>query len=472
MRGAGQIGADVRAQLGMCYFNYEKHFDISGYFLNFAIVEPAGGAGCAYDCRIEVNSMQYIIKAPRRLNASIQLPASKSISNRALIINALAGGDVHILNLSDCDDTSVMITALRDHPDVVDIKAAGTAMRFLTAFFSVGEGEHTITGTERMKRRPIGILVEALRTLGADISYLGEEGFPPLRVKGRALDGGKLEIPANVSSQFISALLMIGPMMRHGLELRLKGVMASRPYIDLTLCMMREFGAKAEWSDVDVITVSPQVYSAPTYSVESDWTAASYWYEMMALADDVDSCVRLGGLMDGSRQGDSVIRYIFSMLGVKTSFIDKQPNMAAGVELSRHLRTLPRLDYDFSHSPDLAQTLVVACVAMGIPFHFTGLATLKVKETDRMLALQRELRKLGFVLREDNDSELIWNGERCEPTFEAIDTYEDHRMAMAFAPLALVLPEVKINDPEVVSKSYPHFWADLKTAGFEIEEMM
>ena len=267
---------------------------------------------------------KYRITAPKTLNATVALPASKSISNRALIIYALSGGQVLPQNLSDCDDTEVIIKALRNMPEVINIKAAGTAMRFMTAFLSVTEGTHTLTGTERMKHRPIGILVDAMRSLGADITYAGEEGYPPLRISGQKLDGGTLEIAGNVSSQYISALLMIGPVLEKGLELRLMGDIISRPYIDLTLWMMGEFGADAEWTSNDTITVRPKPYKHRDYFIESDWSGASYWYEMLALTNDNDAELRLTGLKDGSKQGDSVVRYIFSMLGVKTVFQSKK----------------------------------------------------------------------------------------------------------------------------------------------------
>lgn len=413
--------------------------------------------------------MQYTIQAPSLIDTTINLPASKSICNRALIIQALAGSTMLPANLSDCDDTRVMAAALRDMPEVIDIGAAGTAMRFLTAYLSVGTGTHTLTGTERMRQRPIGVLVDALRQLGAHIEYLGTEGFPPLRVTGRPLAGGALEVAGDVSSQYISALLMIGPMLRQGLTLKLTGDIVSRPYIDLTLWTMTGFGAQVEWSDVDTISVAPVPYRATTYAVENDWSAASYWYEVVALLNKPEARVVLPGLSDGSRQGDSVTRYIGSLMGVKTTF-DTLADGSQQVVLASHGCTLPRLDYDFVNSPDLVQTFVVACAAKGIPFHFTGLASLRIKETDRIEALKRELRKLGVLLTDRHDSELIWDGERCDPTMEPIDTYQDHRMAMAFAPAALTLGPVTINHPEVVSKSYPHYWDDLRRAGFKITQ--
>ena len=414
--------------------------------------------------------MQYTITAPKALKQTVQLPASKSISNRALVIHALSGGDVLPENLSDCDDTEVIVNALKDNPYEINIKAAGTAMRFMTAYLATRDGEeHVITGTERMKHRPIHILVDALRGLGADIEYVGKEGFPPLRIKGGKLEGGQLEVPGNVSSQFISALLLIGPCLSNGLTLRLTGDLISRPYIDLTLWMMREFGADADWSAYDTITVAGKPYSQRPYYIENDWSAASYWYEMMALSKQVDDEIRLEGLMDGSKQGDSSVRYIFSLLGVKTTFGTKKEGVPTTVTLRHSGRCVPRLEYDFVNAPDLAQTFVVCCLMLDVPFYFRGLSTLKIKETDRIEALKKEALKLGFVLHDKNDSELYWDGERCEPMEDAaIDTYEDHRMALAFAPAAFRLEQLRINNPQVVTKSYPSYWEDIKAAGFAL----
>lgn len=414
---------------------------------------------------------QYKITAPKKLDATVTLPASKSISNRSLIIYALSGGHIMPQNLSDCDDTEVIINAIRHMPDTIDIKAAGTAMRFMTAYLSVMRGTHTLTGTERMKKRPIKILVEALRSLGAEINYLNEEGFPPLEITGTKLTGGTLEMSGSVSSQYISAVLMIGPILDKGLELRLTGDIISRPYIDLTLYMMNEFGADADWTSADTITIKPVPYKTREYLIENDWSGASYWYEMMALADDPDARLLLTGLKDGSKQGDSVARYIFSMLGVKTMFESKSSRKPQTVTIKANDRCLPKLEYDFVNSPDLAQTFVVTCAAKGVRFHFKGLSTLKIKETDRIEALKKEMRKLGYVIESRNDCELIWDGETCEPQMEkGIDTYEDHRMALAFAPYALKSGEIIINNPQVVTKSYPHFWESLVEAGFTIEE--
>lgn len=413
---------------------------------------------------------QYTLTPPKHIQITVDLPASKSISNRALIIHALSGSNVMPRNLSSCDDTNVMISALRDMPETIDIKAAGTAMRFMTAYLAVTPGTHLLTGTERMRHRPIATLVDALRYLGAQIDYAGAEGYPPLRIYGRQLEGGRVEIPGNVSSQFISALLMIGPMLRKGLEIVLTGNVISRPYIDLTLHTMHDFGATVDWTDIDTISVKAGGYQSREYLIENDWSASSYWYETMALLNDIDSVIELEGLADASRQGDSMLRYLFSMLGVKTSFATTAQGIPTTVTLKRVSNRLPRLDYHFINQPDLAQTFVVSCAAMNIPFHFTGLASLKIKETDRIEALKTEMRKLGYVIHDQNGSELLWDGERCEATFAPIDTYEDHRMAMAFAPLCIKYPGLRINNPAVVSKSYPQFWDDLRRAGFTISE--
>lgn len=415
--------------------------------------------------------MTYTISAPKLFNANINLPASKSISNRALIIYALSGGKILPDNLSDCDDTEVIIKALENMPETIDIKAAGTAMRFMTAFLAVTPGRHVITGTERMKNRPIDILVDALRRLGADIEYVEKEGFPPLAITGKELEGGELDIQGNVSSQFISALLMIAPKLKKGLKLRLNGDIISRPYVDLTLCTMRDFGVDAEWTDNDTIEVTPKPYTPIKYYIESDWSAASYWYEMIALSNDNEAEVELNGLMDGSLQGDSVVKYLFNMLGIKTSFLSKRRGEPTAIRLKKIGIRSARLDYNFINQPDLAQTFVVTCCLMNVPFHFTGLASLHIKETDRIAALKTEMKKLGFVIDDGDGAELSWNGERCTPDDDiSIDTYEDHRMAMAFAPIAMALGKIKINNPQVVTKSYPTFWDDLKKAKFTITE--
>ncbi len=408
--------------------------------------------------------MQYLLNAPASLHATVRLPASKSISNRALILHALSGGATRPENLSDCDDTEVMIRALDGMPDVIDIHAAGTAMRFLTAYLSVTPGTHTITGSERMQQRPIRILVDALRTLGAHIEYAGNEGFPPLRINGARLTGREIKLAGNVSSQYISALLMIGAVLPGGLKLQLTGDVISRPYIDLTLQLMHDFGAQAEWSSENSITVSPGGYRDTAFRVENDWSAASYWYQMVALAPSVRE-VELQGLHPHSAQGDSRGAELFARLGVQTEFTP------SGVRLRKQGHPVKSMSEDLVDIPDLAQTFVVTCCLMGVPFRFTGLQSLKIKETARICALINELRKLGYAVHAEQDSILWWDGERCPADAQpAIDTYEDHRMAMAFAPACLVRPDIRINEPQVVSKSYPHYWDDLRAAGFSITE--
>lgn len=414
--------------------------------------------------------MQITIKASKDLRGRVMLPSSKSISNRALAISALAGRDVTVENVSDCDDTRVMQAWLRERPDIIDIGAAGTAMRFSTALLAVSEGVHIITGSERMKNRPIGVLVDALRHLGAEISYEEREGFPPLRIVGNTqLKGGNVQLSGSVSSQYISALLMIGPMLKNGLILKLIDKIVSRPYIDMTIAVMQSFGAKVGWKDENIIEVEPLPYQPCSYQVESDWSAASYWYEMVALSSDAEAEILLPGLFAQSLQGDSRGATVFAQLGVSTEYRGDE------VVLRKNGKRVERLDVDFVEMPDLAQTFVVTCCMLGVPFHFVGLQSLKIKETDRIEALKRELFKLGFVIEDRNDSELLWDGVRRQCTNSsdsiAIDTYEDHRMAMAFAPVALKDGRVVINNPQVVSKSYPRYWEDLKSVGFEIEAL-
>ena len=408
--------------------------------------------------------MQIKVTAPAKIHTTIQLPSSKSISNRALIINALGNGTHHPENLSDCDDTRVMIRALNDDKETIDIMAAGTAMRFLTAYLSVTPGTRIITGTERMQQRPIQVLVNALRELGADIEYVANDGFPPLRITGRELRKDTISLPGNVSSQYISALLMIAPVLTNGLTIRLTGDIISRPYINLTLQLMNDFGVRAEWTDDHRLKVEPQAYHSTPFYVESDWSAASYWYQIVALS--IEAEVTLPGLFKDSYQGDSQVAGIFRSLGVETIYKDKT------VILKKNGKSVERLDYDFINQPDLAQTIVVTCALLNIPFRFSGLQSLKIKETDRMAALITEMRKLGYILHETDGSVLSWEGERCTTEeHPAIDTYEDHRMAMAFAPTCLALPEILINNPQVVSKSYPRYWEDLRQAGFIIKEV-
>jgi 3-phosphoshikimate 1-carboxyvinyltransferase len=405
---------------------------------------------------------QYNISPPESTRTSVQLPASKSISNRAIILNALSLNLHPISNLSDCEDTSVIIDSFNSNSNVFDVKGAGTAMRFLTAFLAGMEGEWIIRGSKRMHERPIHPLVETLNALGADIDYLEKEGFPPLKITGRPLKGGEVYLAGDISSQFISALLMIAPLMENGLTIHIEKNIVSRPYIDLTLGMMKEYGVHARWENND-ITVKPQKYKAVELTVEADWSAASYWYEIVSLLPGSE--VKLKGLMKKSLQGDANVANLFTDLGVTTEYISD------GIVIRNAKKKTKKFFHDFVNEPDLAQTFAATCCFKGIPFLFSGIQSLKIKETDRVAALISELKKLGFLLKENGKGILEWDGERCFPDKEpAIDTYDDHRMAMSLAPGAVVFKSLIINDPAVVSKSYPNFWSDLKQAGFRIEE--
>lgn len=392
----------------------------------------------------------------KNLNLEINLPSSKSISNRALIINALAYSPYEIENLSDCDDTRVTVKALNSNDTTFDIGAAGTAMRFLTAFLSKTVGEWVITGSERMKNRPIRLLVDALNSLGARIEYVDKEGFPPLRIVGSALTGGEVTLNGGVSSQYISALMMIAPYMINGLTIKLEGTVISVPYILMTKQIMQEFGVKVSFEHHQ-IDIRPQTYTPVPYKIESDWSAASYWYEALSIAGN--GKIFLKGLYPNSTQGDSKVAELFGQLGVKTEYVPD------GVILTSTNNYVSEFDYDFTDQPDLAQTFAVTCCLRGIPFHFSGVQSLKIKETDRVAALINELGKLGFKLFEPIDSELAWAGEKTARDEQiSIKTYEDHRMAMAFAPAALVYPLI-VEEPQVVSKSYPSFWDDFGKMG-------
>ncbi|MCE4563317.1 3-phosphoshikimate 1-carboxyvinyltransferase [Maribellus sp. CM-23] len=410
--------------------------------------------------------MNYQISAAiKNLSGTIQLPASKSISNRALIIHALSYSPYPIHNLSDSDDTKVLQAALFSNSNKFDIGHAGTAMRFLTAFLAKVVGEWEITGSERMKQRPIKILVDALTELGANIEYLGEEGCPPLKIFGSHLKGKTIQLDGSVSSQYITALLLIAPTLEGGLTLNLRGDITSRSYIKLTLELMAKFGIRYQWHKNEII-VPEQRYFPIDYTCEADWSGASYWYQIMALVDSGE--ILMENLVLNSLQGDADIAAWFEHFGVE-SIQEK-----SGVILSKTKNNQPdRLDLDFIENPDVAQTMACLCVAKGIPFHFTGLKTLKIKETDRIAALQNELAKFGATLVEPAHGELAWDGKLDMETKEElplVKTYHDHRMALAFAPMALAGLPMRIEDPMVVTKSYPGFWSDLKKIGFEVSE--
>lgn len=396
---------------------------------------------------------------------NINLPASKSISNRALIINALSYSPYPIRNLSDSDDTKVLEAALFSNNSNFDIGHAGTAMRFLTAFLAKIAGVWEITGSERMKQRPIAILVDALNQLGAKIEYLGKEGCPPLKIHGSHLKGQTIALDGSVSSQYISALLLIAPTVENGLTLHLKGDVTSSSYIKLTLELMAKFGIQYQWKDNEIF-VPEQTYFARDFNCEADWSGASYWYQIMAMVDSGE--VLLENLLLDSLQGDANIALWFEQFGVIST------QKKEGVLLSKQPDPYPeKMVQDFIENPDVAQTMACLCVAKQIPFEFSGLKTLKIKETDRITALQNELAKFGAVLKEPEHGKLAWDGtiqselKQDEPT---VETYHDHRMALAFAPMALAGLKFKVSDPMVVTKSYPAFWEDLGKVGFEIQE--
>ena len=410
--------------------------------------------------------MNYRIIAPRRIEGEIDLPASKSISNRVLLLNALCATPGRLSNLAQCDDTDAVLSALAQ-PDAseVNIGAAGTAMRFLTAYFATREGrEVVIDGTERMRQRPIGVLVDALRQLGADIEYVEAEGYPPLKITGTRLHGGALTVSGSVSSQYITAILLIAPVIG-GIALTIEGEIMSRPYIDMTLALMARYGVKAEWRE-NVIHVPAGEYTALDFTVEADWSAASYWWAMQAIVPQ--SRISLKGLKPQSLQGDSRIAELMSQMGVTGNwcgrYLDLRSNGGVGCCCSTFA--------DLSGTPDIAQTLVVMLCLMGRPFRITGLRTLRIKETDRLEALRTELRKLGYVVKVEGDDAISWHFETTAAEASPhICTYHDHRMAMAFAPAAIRFPGLIIDDAQVVSKSYPLFWEHLRQAGFKIEEV-
>ncbi len=409
-------------------------------------------------------------KPNRKIQGHLRLTGSKSISNRALIIRALSGEDFPIEQLAKANDTDLMMALLASDEIVRDAGPAGTTFRFLTAYLALQEGNQILTGTERMKQRPIGVLVEALRQLGANIEYLEEEGYPPLRI-GEPSDLGKsneLQISAGTSSQFISALLMIAPVLPNGLRLHLEGKIVSRSYIEMTLGLMRHFGVSHEWEG-QMISIKPQSYEAKPFIAEADWSAASYHYAMAAFADELD--LQLDGLFENSFQGDAALVEIMEQFGVHSEFNE------TGVRLTKTGAALPPMfEWDFILCPDIAQTMAVICAGLGVQGLFTGLETLSIKETDRIQALKNELGKVSAYLSKlparfspnSNKEYYTVEGTATFSTIPTFDTYEDHRMAMAFAPLAM-MGHIKIEDPMVVIKSYPAFYEDLELLGFVVE---
>jgi 3-phosphoshikimate 1-carboxyvinyltransferase len=410
--------------------------------------------------------MQSIIiqKPDNQINAQIQLVASKSESNRALIIQALAkyqgNAGVVVNNLSLARDTQTMQRLLETQGETLDVIDAGTTMRFLTAYIAVTQQNKILTGTPRMCERPIKILGDALSNLGYKIEYLQNEGYPPLRIVPQTLQNPPqhILIQGDTSSQYISALLMVAPVLPQGLTLELTGKIASRPYIEMTLSQMAHFGIQYEWTD-HIIKVLPQLYQPKTYTVESDWSGASYWFSVVSLAENAK--IELLGLKADSLQGDNAIVEMMKNLGVKSIFTDNGMLLESQKEYAHHL------DLDFSTCPDLAQTVVALCAVKGVSLKMTGLESLKIKETDRVAALQNEIKKLGADLIEDGNTWFLKTNPIQSNKAITIQTYDDHRMAMAFAPLALQYNLV-IEHPNVVVKSYPQFWDDLKQTGFKI----
>jgi len=415
-----------------------------------------------------------LTKKSKLVKGTIHLTGSKSECNRALIIETLSQGKVKVENISDAADTRTLLEVLSPKSKVlsqrsgnfglstqdlrlINIGPAGTAMRFLTAYFTLQDEEVILTGSERMKQRPIGILVEALRKLGAEIEYVENEGFPPIKLKGSLKQlSNKVSIKGNISSQYITALLLIAARLPFGLELHIEGELTSRPYVEMTLAMLQSAGIQHTW-DENVISIPNQEFAETSLHVEPDWSAASYWYAIAALADEAE--LFLPGLTPYSLQGDSVITEIMANFGITSQFKD------GGVHLQKEAKPLFRKIFDLKNCPDLAQTVIVVCAALGHEATFTGLETLKIKETDRIKALQNELAKLGVKLIEKGQVYKLDCSEKQIPQRIFVNTYDDHRMAMAFAPLALLINEVEIEDADVVEKSYPAFWRDLQKVG-------
>lgn len=397
------------------------------------------------------------------LHTTVPLPSSKSESNRALIIQALSQGKVSLENLSSARDTRTMIRLLESEGHVLDVIDAGTTMRFLTAYFSAVSRDQILTGTPRMCKRPIGILVNALRELGAEVEYWKQEGFPPLHIisKGNHMEGGEITMQGNVSSQYITALLMIGPTLKGGLKIHLDGEISSRPYIEMTRSLMEHFGVSSHWEGQSIV-VTEQAYEKNSYTIESDWSAASYWYSMVAIAQEAE--VTLLGLREASMQGDRGIVELMRNFGVDSRFTSEgvvlskiEPEAGEGI-----------LEIDFSDMPDMAQTVAVISAAKGIPVKMSGLHTLRIKETDRIDAIYQELQKFGVEMNIEGN--LCTIDQTVSTHSPIVKTYDDHRMAMAFAPLLLTQNSLMIDEPEVVQKSYPEFWKHLEAAGVKITE--
>lgn len=400
--------------------------------------------------------------APLSRKGNLRITGSKSESNRLLILQALYPS-IQIENGSESDDSKVLAKALKNQHGEIDIHHAGTAMRFLTAYFAVQDGQEVVlTGSERMQERPIGVLVTALKDLGANIHYLKEEGYPPLKIQGRTLHKKKVRITAHVSSQFISALMLIGPSLEQGLIIELEGKVTSRPYIQMTLDLMRRCGFQGSFKEQTISIAAVKSVPKATLVVESDWSSASYFYSLVALSTDLE--ITLSSFSESSLQGDSALAILYKDFGVITEYDSQNHSIhLKKIEMSRS----EGIRFDLSNTPDIAQTIAVTCFGLGMECHLSGLHTLKIKETDRLVALKTELEKLGAQVEVTEDSLHLFSSQSIAENC-TIDTYHDHRMAMAFAPLAVKVP-ITINDCEVVSKSYPTFWNDLKELGIEVK---
>ncbi len=413
-----------------------------------------------------------ITKNQPSIKGQVNLPASKSISNRLLIIEALSRKPFKWTNLSEAEDTSLMKKLIGQiqlrqgsgSPVELDCKNAGTVFRFLTALLAITPGEWVLTGTKRMKERPIGILVQALRKLGADIKFSGEKNFPPLKISGRNLKGGKVEIDGSISSQYISALLLIAPLLKGGLTVNIINGMASKPYIDMTLGLMRRCGIPVKF-EKNIITLSEGTYQPFPIVVEADWSSAAFWYEMAALSNSAELTFRHLGRE--SLQGDSILPEIYSNLGIETEYLDD------GIRIRKSNQKTEELIFDFTNHPDLAPPVIVTSAAMGVIGRFTGLQSLKIKESDRLSALRIELEKQGYPVEVKNNLELqTFASQSTESSglkknfTTPVDPHADHRMAMAFAPLAILSGAITIQDPAVVAKSYPGFWEELQRHQF------
>jgi 3-phosphoshikimate 1-carboxyvinyltransferase len=403
------------------------------------------------------------------ISGKVILPGSKSISNRILIIKALAGLSFSIKNISDSDDTKYLNKALDNYltKKVIDVGHAGTDLRFLTAFLSIKNDKCELTGSERLKQRPIKELVDVLRKLGAEIDYKNIEGFPPLIIKGKQLNGGKVQISGSVSSQFITALLLVAPYFKNGLELTILNELVSEPYVNMTIELMKQFGASVGWKD-NIISVAPIPYSyaKDEYIVESDWSAASYFYSLVALSP-LTAKLELEGVFKNSLQADSICETLYKSFGVTTEFLNNKIVIIKSNKVDTNF-----FEYDFIKCPDIAQTIVCACIGLNLTFKFTGLQTLKVKETDRLIALKSEIKKIGFdLIISENSIQSVNNNSSYTSNDILISTYNDHRMAMSFAPLCILYHTISIENAEVVSKSYPLFWKHLKQIGIQTTQL-